>query len=73
MYFIIKILPSWSFCPGLDAHLLNTVIYIPVIVKLILKPIVEGGDGLDRPTCARNQSTNKTYSPFFAEADPNTM
>ena len=63
----VKCRSSW-----LDAHLLNTVIYIPVIVKLILKPIVEGGDGLDRPTC-RNQSTNKTYSPFFAEANPNTM
>ena len=46
----------------LDAHLLNIFSYTPVIVKLILKQIVEGGDELDQSNCARNQSPDKKYS-----------
>ena len=45
-------------------HLLSTDSYIPVIVKLILNQTVEGWDGLDRPSCARNQSPDKSPSPL---------
>ena len=42
---------------------------MPVIVKLILKQIVEGGDELDRSNYARKQSPEKKYSPFSRGQD----
>ena len=48
----------------LDAHLLNTVSYVPVIVKLILKQIIEGWEWGRTDSCARNQSPKKSPSPL---------